>query len=74
MRVSVRRDDPGYANYAKWIGCTVLVDGKVVEKVFTADTDAGMVICADTGPDGRLGIRGHEVAERVLYGKVELRK
>lgn len=74
MRVSVRKDDPGYKNYAKWIGCTVYVNGKVVEHVFTADTDAGMVVCADTGPDGRVLICGDEVAERVVYGKVELRK
>lgn len=74
MRVSVFPTDSGYVNYPEWRGCKVYVDGALVEKVFTADTEQGYVVCAELDTDGSVVIRGDEVGECTIRGKVELVK
>ena len=74
MRVSVWSSDAGYANYAEYRGCTVTLNGAVVDRVFTADDELGEVICADLGPDNQPFLDGDEIATRTLRGKVVIQK
>ena len=72
MRLSVWKDDPGYAN---WDGrrYDVFLDGKKQRAVFVADEETGEVICARYRPDGHLLIEGEEVATQTLRGDVVIR-
>lgn len=74
MRVSVWPADAGYKNYRQWMGCKVYVDGELVERVFTADTDLGEVICAKVDERGAVVIEGDQIAEQVIRGRVKLIK
>jgi hypothetical protein len=69
----VRPSDIGHIAYLRgYRGCKVTLNGAVVDYVFTADEEAGEVICADLGPDNQPFIVGDEVAERTLHGVVRI--
>ena len=75
MRVSVWPTDAGYLAYCRgYRGCRVLLDGKEVKRVFTADEERGEVICADLNDDGQVYAVGDEIATRTLRGKVRITK
>ena len=66
--------DAGYKNYrAGKNGWQVLLDGEIVERVFTADTDLGEVVRSKVDADGRLVREGDEFATETLRGTVEVR-
>lgn len=73
MRVSVDQTDAGYINYRRgYQGCTVLLNGVKVDRVFTADEERGEVICADLDPNNQPFCVGDAVARRTLHGKVQI--
>lgn len=72
MRVSVLPIDSGYKNYREYRGCKVLLDGQVIERVFTADDELGEVVRAAMNGDGQPYILDDEIATETLYGKVEI--
>lgn len=75
MRISVRKDDPGYQ--ANAFDYCVFLDGKELEQCFTADEELGLAYCYQatsngvpivdrSGPEPKL----KEITRR---GKVEIR-
>ena len=66
------QSDAGYANFGRG-GWEVKLDGTVIERVFTADTDLGEVVCAKMDAAGHLVLDGDEVATLTLRGHVEIR-
>ena len=73
MRYSVWKTDPGYANWAKHGSLNVYLNGELMTRVFTADTDLGEVVCAKMDAAGKVMIDGDEVATETLHGRVEVR-
>lgn len=72
MRVSVWPSDSGYANYAEYGFCKVLLDGRQVKYAFTADEERGEVVRARLNADGEICLKGDEIDTETLYGKVEI--
>lgn len=68
MRISVQENDSGYSPHAH--RCSVYLDGKRVEKCFTADEELGVCYCHDIeafvpGTD--------EIPVKELRGEVEIK-
>lgn len=74
MRVSIRKDDPGYANGQRFRGCVVLLNGAEVRCCFTADEEQGTVIVALLDLHGRVqcDLHTHEVQTVEIKGRVEI--
>ncbi len=72
MRISVRKDDPGYHPQA--VGCRVVLNGKEIERCFTADEEAGEAFCYATDANGDciLNQARDGVVEIIYKGKVEI--
>lgn len=74
MRVSADRDDPGFRE--DLIGSEIVIecDGKVIEKVITADEQQGTVLAYATDADGniRLAADGDSAETYELKGKVSI--
>ena len=70
MRLSIRKDDPGYDKKA--MGCIIFVDGvDVTNRCFTADEEKGMVWCFKHNELGRSFLdNSNNPAEEVLTGEV----
>lgn len=73
MRYSVWKTDPGYANWAKHGSLNVYLNGELMTRVFTADTDLGEVIRGKVDAKGCVLLNGDEVATETLHGRVEVR-
>ncbi|KKL12373.1 hypothetical protein LCGC14_2536410 [marine sediment metagenome] len=74
MRLSVRKDDPGF-DYAKACNCKIVVDGDDVTSIcYTADEEKGMAWCLALNSDGENYVdeATGETAEVILQGKVEI--
>lgn len=76
MRISVDRDDPGYAEWES-LGETrysakVFLDGVEMRGVITADEEAGMVVRYRMKDNGLIVIENGDVVRETLYGVVEL--
>lgn len=72
MRISKRRDDPGYTLVAN--SCWAYLDGKKVQYCTTADEEEGFVMVLDTDENGKIKIVNDALVDKFLYGKVEIRK
>ncbi len=78
MRVSVNRDDPGYAAWQeaerKNEIVKIMLDGEEVQLCVTADDVEGMVLCfeADDNHDLKMTLDGADIATVVRRGKVEI--
>ena len=71
MRVSARREDPGYSTKA--YHCQVTVDGiNVTNKCHTADEEKGIAWCNKLNANGQPYIENNAVAEEILHGKVKI--
>lgn len=72
MRISVRQDDPGYHPQA--IDCRAMVNGKEIERCFTADEEAGEAFCFATDANGDciLNEDRTDIVEIIYKGKVEI--
>lgn len=74
MRISADKNDPDYHPASKT--ASVYLDGKPVERCFSADTDAGEVVCAKVDDKGRIKIRLVDgeptIATETLRGNVEI--
>lgn len=71
MRLSVRKDDPGYSKHA--FGAKVLLDGVEVEQVFTADEEQGALWRYCTNDHGALvSDPSGKVPEECLTGVVQI--
>lgn len=72
MRISVRKDDPGYRPWA--VRCSVLLDGERVGDCHTADEELGAVWVSCRDGYGRLMLNfmRNKVVAGVLRGKVEI--
>jgi hypothetical protein len=74
MRISVRRDDLGFSDYA--FGAKVFVDGVQIDKCFTADEELGLAYCYDVNNNGDMyedpDNKG-QAREIILRGKVEIK-
>lgn len=75
MRLSVRKDDPGYSPTAQR-NAEAFLDGKKVDHCFTADEETGEVFLYRTDKDGH-PYRDPENPDRLaterLTGEVEIR-
>lgn len=76
MRVSVRKDDPGYKNFFGVILYEAYLDGKKVENVVTADEETGEVFFHARDEHGEfiLNEAKDAIIEKRLTGKVEIRR
>ena len=73
MRVSIRKEDPGY-NLAVAYTCTILLDGKdITLNCFTADEEKGIAMCYKRNSEGKVYIDNEKLAEEILYGEIEIR-
>lgn len=73
MRVSVNKDDDGFANHIH--GMKVLVNGREAAFCHTADSDLGIAYCYEKGPDGRPFIdpkSRDQIKEIELKGKITI--
>ena len=74
MRLSADKNDPDYSPRARL--ASVYLDGKPVERCFSADTEAGEVVCAIVDYKGRITIRlvdGEPTIDtETLRGNVEI--
>ena len=72
MRISADKNDPDYSPQR----AVVYLDGKKVDRCFSADTDTGEVVCAVVDDKGRfivLLVDGEPtVATETLRGSVEV--
>lgn len=75
-RFSVSKDDPGHEAFiqqghhnAAW---SVLLDGKEIPKVVTADTSAGEILVNEVNDQGRVFIRDGILAQKTLHGNVQV--
>jgi hypothetical protein len=71
MRISVKKDDPGYdpvnSRYAK-----VYLDGVEQKHCVTADEEEGYIIRYVTDDNGELTIEGDYIKEEKVAGKVKI--
>jgi hypothetical protein len=74
MRVSVRKDDPGYD--LDCIGCKVWLDGVEIHEVVTADTEKCFARVLVKDDDGEYVIidtpEGRQVKEAIITGPIEI--
>ena len=72
MRISVRKDDPGF--HPKAMQCTIFVDGvDVTNRCYTADEEQGKAWCFKHNKENRPFLdpdTPNKVAAEVLTGKV----
>ena len=74
MRVSVRKDDPGYDPILT-LDCKVLVDGvDVTNRCYTADEEKGTAWCYKLNDEKQKFYDSvtDEAAQETLHGKVEI--
>jgi hypothetical protein len=77
MRLSADQDDVGFEDYIRTRRRKAIIklDGKVMDKVITADTSAGFVVRVVTDPNGLMMVdpknEGQVLTER-LTGKVDI--
>ncbi|ENT7734736.1 TPA: hypothetical protein ACTV4G_003958 [Citrobacter freundii] len=74
MRLTVLDDDPGRKIDLRKERYLVLVDGKEIKHVFTADDEKGEVIAAGLGPDGFIVVDNGEVKRIAIRGTVEIKR
>jgi hypothetical protein len=74
MRLSCRRDDPGFDEEAIVKDYTFRLNGKVIEFVVTIDTDEGFVTFYEQDENGepKRNEAGTDLVEKTVYGKVEI--
>lgn len=75
MRVSVRKNDPGYHPMASQFGFKILLNGEDMTcRCHTADEEEGRLYCYDVNDNGHMYIDQltQLPAEVTLYGKVEI--
>lgn len=70
MRISVRKDDPGYHQFA--YRCKVHLNGEPIEGCFTADEEAGEAHIHKRDKEGKYIIVGGRVAEEIIKGEVSI--
>lgn len=70
MRISIRKDDPGYHQFA--YRCKVHLNGKPVEGCFTADEETGEAYIYKKDKDGKHIIIGGHIAEEIIKGGVSV--
>lgn len=72
MRVSADRDDPGFREDLIGSDVVIEVDGRVIDKVITADEQQGTVLAYATDADGniRLAADSDRAETYELKGKV----
>lgn len=73
MRLTVLDDDLGRKIDLRKERYLVLVDGKEIKHVFTADDEKGEVIAAELGPDGFMVVDNGEVKRIAIRGTVEIK-
>lgn len=73
MRVSVKKEDPGYREDIEVYGTKVFLDGKEIHHCFTADEETGEAFCYVT-KNGRdvLAEDGESILTVILKGKIEI--
>lgn len=74
MRLTVLDDDPGRKIDLRKERYLVLVDGKEIKHVFTADDEKGEVIAAEVGHDGFMVVDNGEVKRIAIRGTVEIKR
>lgn len=74
MRLTVLDDDPGRKIDLSKERYLVLVDGKEIKKVFSADDEKGEVIAADLDSDGLMVAENGEVKRKTIHGTVEIKR
>lgn len=74
MRLTVLDDDPGRKIDLRKERYLVLVDGKEIKHVFTADDEKVEVIAAELGPDGFMVVDNGEVKRIAIRGTVEIKR
>lgn len=74
MRVSVMRNDPGYRGEGPY-ALEVLLDGKVVQDVHTADEEKGEVWCNARDRDGKflIDVVNDRLFDVCYHGAVRIR-
>lgn len=72
MRLTVLDDDPGRKIDLRKERYLVLVDGKEIKHVFTADDEKGEVIAAVPDERGYMTTENGEVKRHTLYGSVRI--
>lgn len=72
MRLTVLDDDPGRKIDLRKERYLVLVDGKEIKHVFTADDEKGEVIAAVLDERGYMTTENGEVRRHTLYGSVRI--
>lgn len=72
MRLTVLDDDPGRKIDLRKERYMVLVDGKEIKHVFTADDEKGEVIAAVPDERGYMTTENGEVKRHTLYGSVRI--
>ena len=75
MRISCRKEDPGYDLEAVVKEYEIRCDGKLIEFVVTVDDEEGFVTFIPRGEDGKtlLSEDGTCFKNETVYGKVEIR-
>lgn len=70
MRVSVEKDDPGYRPgvYA----AEIFLNGERLTRCFTADSDAGIAICAKVDKQGNVMHRDGKILTETKRGNVSI--
>ncbi|UTD19329.1 hypothetical protein G8S19_13190 [Citrobacter sp. SX206] len=74
MRLTVLDDDPGRKIDLRKERYLVLVDGKEIKKVFSADDEKGEVIAADLDHNGLMVAENGQVKRIVLHDTVEIKR
>ena len=76
MRISARKDDPGYLPFleirSRGKRPRVFLDGVERERVITADTEQRMILRYVTDEKGKMRITNDEIATETLYGDVRI--
>lgn len=72
MRLSAKRGDPGYTRNV--YGAIVLLDGKEIKDVLTADEEAGYVVVYLRNSEGHfiLNDARTEVVSKTIHGVVQI--
>ncbi|EMF2458083.1 TPA: hypothetical protein OZR82_004775 [Escherichia coli] len=74
MRLTVLDCDPGRKIDLSKERYLVLVDGKEIKNVFSADDEKGEVIAADLDCDGLIVAENGEVKKKTIHGTVEIKR
>jgi hypothetical protein len=72
MRLSAKKGDPGYTRST--YGATVLLDGKEIKDVLTADEEAGYVVVYLRNSEGHFMLNDTrtEIVSKSLHGSVQI--